>query len=182
MKISQKNFIRLLPLIMLTAALSAASASVASKQTVLTLKSFIEQASIKDVSFESILLEQMPLQYQRDTLLADSDIIMDVKYGHNFYLDQNRSNPEASISLSKLFPYNGTSISLSYIKSSSLLNTPDTSDLEILITQPIANNAFGKSIQLQDKIIGLENDTCRYQIVEAYEDYLASLIAAYYNW
>lgn len=184
MKILRPKTINHLLLLTTITTLTATSAVAVAgpKQAGLSLKSFIEQASAKDVTFESILIDQMPLQYQRDILLPDSDIIMDVKYQHNFYLGQDRSNPQASISLSKLFPYNGTKVSLSYAKSSSVFNTSENADLEFLISQPIANNAFGKSTRLQDKIIGLENDISRFQIIEAYEDYLASLTAAYYNW
>ena len=71
---------------------------------------------------------------------------------------------------------------MSYNKAASASSTTDNSSLQILITQPIAQNAFGNGTQLQDQIIGIENDIRRYQIVEAYEDYLASLTAAYYNW
>jgi len=150
----------------------------------LTLKEFIQQATLNDVTFESILIDQYALQYRRDILIPDSDVIMDVKYQHNFYINQDRNEPETTISLSKLFPYNGTEISLSYKKSSSSLNTSnnDDSSLQLLISQPIAKNAFGKGIQLQDKIIGIENDISRYQITEAYEDYLASITTSYYNW
>jgi len=153
-----------------------------SQQPTLPLKDFIEQATRNDVAFEAILIDRLALKYRRDILLPDSDVIMDVKYQHNFYLNQNRSEPESTISLSKLFPYNGTEVSLSYSKSSSQFTINDSSSLEFLISQPIAKNAFGKGTRLQDKIIGIENDISRYQIIEAYEDYLASLTSAYYNW
>ncbi len=152
------------------------------KHPILPLKAFIQQATKNDVTFETILIDQLSLKHRRDILLPDSDVIMDVKYQYNFYLNQNRNKPEATISLSKLFPYNGTQLSLSYNKAASGLTTTDSSSLQLLITQPIAKNAFGKGTRLQDKIIGIENDIRRYQIVEAYEDYLASLTAAYYNW
>lgn len=149
---------------------------------VLTLKAFIEQATNNDLGFETILIDQLPLQYRRDLLLPESDIIMDVKYQYHFYLDQDRNDPETTVSLSKLFPYNGTRLSLSYNKTPSEFTATDNSSLQFLLSQPIAKNAFGKGVQLQDKIIGIENDITRYQIVEAYEDYLASLTAAYYDW
>lgn len=163
-----------------TAVLSPAIA--ANNHSVLTLNTFIEQATKNDVTFEAILIDQLALKYRRDILLPDSDVIMDVKYEHNFYLNQDRSEPESTISLSKLFPYNGTQLSLSYSKSSSRLTTSNDSSLEFLISQPIAKNAFGKGTRLLDNIIGIENDISRYQIIEAYEDYLASLTVAYYNW
>ncbi len=153
-----------------------------SKQATLSLESFIQQATQRDVNFEKILIDQLPLKYRRDLLLPSSDILLDVKYQHNFYLNKNSNNPEAVISLNKLFPYNGTQLSLSYNKSASTLTSTDSSNLQFLITQPIAKNAFGNSVKIQDSIIGIENDITRYQITEAYEDYLASLTVAYYNW
>jgi len=151
-------------------------------QATLSLKEFIQQATKNDTTFETILIDQLTLKHRHVTLLPDSDVIMDVKYQHNFYLNQNRDEAEATLSLSKLFPYNGTQLSLYYNKSASVFTTTDSSSLQFLITQPIAQNAFGKGTQLQDQIIGIENDISRYQIVEAYEDYLASLTTAYYNW
>lgn len=148
----------------------------------LTLANFIQQAIRNDLTFETILIDKLSLKYRRDILLPSSDVIMNVKYQHNFYIDQNRNNPEAGISLSKLFPYNGTQLSLTYNKGSSKVNSSDDSSLKFLISQPIAQNAFGKGVQLSDKIIGIENDISRYQIIEAYEDYLASLTSAYYSW
>jgi len=178
-----KNLSALLILITTSVVTSTQAATTQQdKQTGLSLKNFIEQATLNDTRFETILIDQLQLRYRRDLLLPDSDVIMDIKYQHNFYLDQNRSNPQASVSLSKLFPYNGTELSLSYGKSSSILSTSEDSGLQFLISQPIANNAFGKATRLQDKIIGIENDISRYQIIEAYEDYLASLTAIYYDW
>lgn len=148
----------------------------------LTIKDFIQQATENDITFEAILIDQLALPHRRISLLPDSDIIMQVKYEHQFYLTQNHDKPTASVSLNKLFPFNGTQLSLSYNKSASILNNNDNSSLQFLITQPIARNAFGKSIKLQDQIVGIENDIQRHQIIEAYEDYLASLTIVYYNW
>ena len=158
------------------------SVNAAEKNTILSLKDFIQQATMNDLKFESILIDRLALQYRRDILLPDSDIIMDIKYKHHFYLNQNTNKPETTVSLSKLFPYNGTQLSLSYNKSASSSVTADNSNLQFLISQPIAQNAFGNNVQLQNKIIGIENDISQYQIIEAYEDYLASLTSAYYNW
>lgn len=179
MKSTLKNIIITL---LFTVASTTVSPVIAKTQAKLSLETFIKQATKNDSAFESILIDQLTLKHRRDILLPDSDIIMDVKYQYNFYLNQNTSKPEASVSLSKLFPYNGTQLSLTYNKAASGLTTTDNSNLQFLITQPIAKNAFGRGTQLQDEIIGIENDIRRYQIVEAYEDYLASLTTAYYNW
>jgi len=148
----------------------------------LPLQEFLALAAKNDTVFESILIDRLPLAYRRDILLPVSDVILALKQQYNFYLDQDRSNPETSLSLSKLFPMSGTDVSLSYSKSSSALTAVDSSELELLISQPIAKNAFGKGTQLLDQIIGVENEITTYQIVEAYEDYLASLTSAYYSW
>ena len=161
---------------------SAMAATPQANSPTLLLKEFIQLATQNDITFEAILIEQLSLHHRRVMLLPDSDVIMDVKFQHQFFLNQNRNSPEATLSLSKLFPYNGTQLSLSYRKTASSLAPDDDSSLQFLLTQPIAQNAFGKGIKLQDKIVGIENDIRRYQIVEAYEDYLASLTAAYYNW
>jgi len=163
-------------------ATSAVAAIVKEKPRVLSLKAFIQLASANDGTFEEILIDQLPLRYRRDALLPDGDIIADIKYQHNFRLNRLSNNPEASLSLSKLFPLNGTEISLRYDKTPSTLTVADESSLQLMISQPIARNAFGKTTRLQDKIIGIENEITRYQIIEAYEDYLASLTSAYYNW
>lgn len=154
----------------------------AEEQKQLSLPDFIKRATESDTRFEAILIDRLPLAYQKQLQLPDSDVIMDIKYQHNFYLDQDRDNPQGNISLTKLFPYNGTEISFSYGKNSSPFSTTDDASIELLISQPIANNAFGKAVRLQDKIIEIQNDIVRYQIIEAYEDYLASLTAVYYNW
>lgn len=170
------------PLLLITACLLLAPVMAQEHQPSLSLKAFIQRATQNDSRFEAILIDQLPLQHRRDALLPDSDVILSVKQQYNFYLEQDRSNPESSLSLSKLFTSTGTDVSLSYSKSSSPLTETDDSSLQFLISQPIARNAFGKGIRLRDQIIGIENDVIRHQIVEAYEDYLASLTAAYYNW
>ena len=161
---------------------SAAPVKQKPKSVDLTLAEFIQRAASNDLTFEAILIDQLPLPYRRILLLPDDDIMMKIKYQHHFYLNQNTDSTQASIGLSKLFPYQGTEVSLTYNKFAARDPANEDSSLELLLSQPIARNAFGKSTKLQDQIIGLENDISRYQIVEAYEDYLASLTAAYYNW
>ena len=123
-------------LVSLLVIISSTSPLIAAHQT-LTLNNFIQQAISNDLTFETILIDQLTLKYRRDILLPDSDVIMNVKYQHNFYLNQNRDNPEASISLSKLFPYNGTQLSLNYNKDSSSISSSDDSSLQFLISQPL---------------------------------------------
>ena len=148
----------------------------------LALSDFIQKATVNDGTFEEILIDQLSLLYRREALLPDSDVIADIKLKHNFKLDRISNTPEASVSLNKLFPLRGTELSLAFDKTPATLSSKESSSLQFLISQPIARNAFGKSVQLSDDIIEIENEITRYQIIEAYEDYLASLTSAYYNW
>jgi hypothetical protein len=149
---------------------------------VLTIQEFIPIASKNDKFFEQILMDELKLQYRKDLNLPVRDIILSVKGQHDLILSQERGEPEATLGLDKLFPYTGTKLSVSYSHVPSISSTTEQSQLDFLISQPIAENAFGHATRLQDKIIGVEIDVIRYQIIEAYEDYLASLINIYYNW
>lgn len=173
----------LLTIILLTGTGTVSPAADREVSQPLTLTSFIERATRNDTNFERILIDQLALKYRRDVLLPDSDLIMDIKHKHHVYIEQGHDSAETAVTLSKLFPYNGTDISLSYNRFPATDPVAvEESSLQLLISQPIAQNAFGKGTRLLDRIIGIENDIARYQIVEAYEDYLASLTAAYYNW
>ena len=149
---------------------------------VVSIEDFIQSATKNDEVFDEILIDNLKLAYRKDLNLPAKDLVLSVKAQNNFYLSQNRDDQDVKVSLSKLFPYIGTEVSASYENKPSLSSTTSGSLLECVISQPIAENAFGKNTRLQDKIIGVEIDVATYQIVEAYEDYLASLIALYYNW
>jgi outer membrane protein TolC len=84
--------------------------------------------------------------------------------------------------LSKLFPYTGTELTAEYSSTPSLTSVLNSSDFNFTISQPIAENAFGKATRLSDKIIGVEIDVIKHQIAEAYEDYLAAIMVAYFDW
>lgn len=177
-KILLTNYLLLIPCFLLV----LPGSSSAKDERALPLKEFIQLASKNDTTFETILIDSLKLNYRRDLLLPSADIIMSIKGQYNFYLDQDRNEPEFSLALDKLFPDSGTNITLSYNKTSSPLTSNEDSELQLLISQPIARNAFGKGTRLLDQIIGVENDVLRYQIIEAYEDYLASLTTVYYSW
>lgn len=146
---------------------------------ILTIEEFIKTAVENDTTFEKILIDELTLKYQKTLGLPARDLVLSVKREHEFDLDQETSEPTTTVSLSKLFPYSGTDISAGYSRTT---GSGDTSDLTVLISQSVARNAFGRGTILQSKIIGMETEVARHQIVEAYEDYLALIIAAYYNW
>lgn len=150
--------------------------------TVLTIEEFVRRTSQNDTVFEQILMDELKLQYRKDLSLPAGDIILSVKGHYDFILNQNREEPDMALGLDKLFPDTGTNISLSYENTPSISSTTEKSQLDFLVSQPIAENAFGHATRMQDKISGIEIDVIRYQITEAYEDYLASLINIYYDW
>ncbi len=173
-----KNIINALILVIII--ISSSSIIFAKDKNELTIEEFIKTAVENDTVFEEILIDELVLKYNKKINLSAGDLILAVKSEHEFNIDQEEYDPVASISLSKLFPYKGTGVSAEYKTTS--LSGSDSSEFILQITQPIAENAFGKSIIIQDKIIDKENKIAKYQIVESYEDYMALIITAYYNW
>ncbi|MFH1727165.1 MAG: TolC family protein [Pseudomonadota bacterium] len=151
-------------------------------EILLDISAFIKKASQNDTYFEQILIDELSLKYKKDLLLPAKDLVLEVKTTYDFIFSQDRNTPETEVSLSKLFPNTATTFSLSHTYSPSFSSTDNSSKVEFSIAQPIVQNAFGKATRLYDKIIGLETDVARFQISEAYEDYLCTTIIAYYNW
>jgi len=86
------------------------------------------------------------------------------------------------VALSKMFPTIGTEVEASYFVDPSAKTTRSPSGLMISLAQPIAENAFGKGTRLVSQTVDIQIETARHQIVEAYEDYLAFIINAYFEW
>lgn len=149
---------------------------------VLTIEEFIRTAALKDTGFEEILIDELALKYRKDLGLPAKDIVLSVKSQYEFFLGRDESGPAATVALSKLFPFTGTDITAQYKTVPAAVPGSDSSAFTLLIAQPIAKNAFGKEVRLRDKILGAEIDVMKYQVTEAYEDYLANIITAYFNW
>ncbi len=149
---------------------------------ILSFDDFIYLATTNDTEFEQILIDELSLVYKKALQISAKDIVLLVKQQHEMFPSQNRESPNTALGLSKLFPYTGTKFSLSYEAGSSIGSSSNSSNFSFSIAQPIAENAFGYSTRLLDKIIGLEIDIAKHQIVEAYEDYLAAVMTVYYTW
>jgi len=162
--------------------LYAGSAADINTGRVLSIEEFVKTAASKDTVFEEILINELPLKYKKDLGLPAKDIVLSVKSQYEFFLDRHESGPAATVALSRLFPFSGTDISAQYRTVPSAIPGAESSELSLLVSQPIAQNAFGKATRLQDKIIGAEIDVIKHQVTEAYEDYLANIITAYFNW
>jgi outer membrane protein TolC len=150
---------------------------------VLSLNRFVELACEHDVKFQEILIERLKLQYQYGKNMPSADLVLALKSQYNFALqDDGNSGNESVVSLSKLFPYTGTEISASYATSPNKIGTDNSSTFTTMISQPIAQNAFGRANRMLKKVTELDVAIQKFQIIEAYEDYLASLLAIYYQW
>ena len=149
---------------------------------VLTIEKFIALATTKDTVFETILIDELTLKYAKDLQLPARDLVLSVKSEYDMYLSKNKDDPSATVSLSKLFPNTGTSLTAGYKSNPSFTSTVNSSEFTFSVSQPIAENAFGKATRLHDQILGLEIDVAQYQIIEAYEDYMATIIGVYYDW
>lgn len=157
---------------------------------ILELEEFIRLAVSKDTRFEEILIDELQLKYREDILLPPGDIVLGARADHQFLLIQDQDAPDVTFSLSKLFPKLGTEVAAEYSTAPAFVSRPEdfsrefdrTSSFSALLTQPIAENAFGYVTRLRDRIIGVENEVLTYQIVEAYEDYMAVLLTLYLDW
>jgi len=149
----------------------------------LTYERFIRLAAEKDTEFDQILIDRLDLKYQKKLLLPAPDLVLSVKDRLVAFLDEKPSEEkgETSVTLSKLFPGLGTELGASYDMSPNA-GAEGSSTFSFSLAQPIAENAFGRSTRLLDRIVGLEVDIAAHQIAEAYEDYLAAVSLAYLDW
>ncbi|MFC1521357.1 TolC family protein [Elusimicrobiota bacterium] len=153
-----------------------------SNAKLLSIGKFIKQATQKDTIFEGILIDELTLRYAKDLKLPPRDLVLSIKHEHAIFMDHTENDPSDSVELSRLFPMTGTEVSTEYALDSTANSNKKTSQLSVSAAQPIARNAFGKSTRLLSKIIGLETDVARFQITEAYEDYLAYIMSLYLDW
>ena len=146
----------------------------------IALKDFISSAVKNDPVFEEILFRRLYLEYNEVLKLPADEYLFSLKSQYDVrYEDQDGLS--ASFLLSRLFSEKGTRADLEYATRSNSL-TDNASELSFYISQPIGRNAFGREIKIQRELISLQNDIIEHQVVEAYEDYLASLIVSFYEW
>ncbi|MBN1696004.1 MAG: TolC family protein [Spirochaetales bacterium] len=167
-----------------TGTLSAQEASSGeTASTVVTLDAFIE-AVRGNSHFEEILIDELSLVYNEILNIPYSDWIVALKGGYSLQYEEDMTHGFIiDSSLSKLFPESATGLSLSYKLSPSVSPMAQySSNVTLGVEQAIVKNAFGKTNTMKKEIAGIEREIARYQIVEAYEDYCAALLALYYQW
>ncbi|MFH1552075.1 MAG: hypothetical protein ABID83_00330, partial [Candidatus Omnitrophota bacterium] len=168
----------------ISASVLSVFAQEAEETETLSLDEFIEQACAGDREFEQILIENLKLNYKKKLELPADDIVISSKGEYVAFVKQHdKGYPVYEVSLSKLFPYTGTELEAGYNSTmkDTLLGDIDA-EFYTIVSQPVARNAFGRATRLLDKIVGMEIDIAKYQIAEAYEKYLSSIILIYYDW
>lgn len=143
----------------------------------LSLMTFIELASKYDVTFHKLLLEKLALRYDQDIYVDSDTLLASIVSGFSLYPESVYNN--SSFSLSRVLPDKGQLYSAEYAF------TPDGTDshsLSFSFSQDIAQNAFGKSVRLDRSIQHIKSEISSFQIIEAYEDYVAELTNLYYSW
>ena len=158
------------------------AAALEEAQRVLGFDEYFRLATQNDTEFEEILIDELELKYQKALRLPAKDLVVSVKQQHEFFINADRDSPDTTVGLTKLFPSTGTEVTVDYEVGASPSSADESSEASFTFAQPIAQNAFGRSTRLLDKIVGLEVDVASYQVTEAYEDYLAAIITAYYTW
>lgn len=155
----------------------------ASSTAAISLETFIRTACGNDKNFQLILIDELSLKYKKRLELPSRDLVLSAAGQYNLKLSgEGGDGPGGSVGLSKLFPLSGTETSTEFSISPARTGSGYSSSFSALVSQPIARNAFGRSTRMHDRIIGLENRISRYQVIEAYEDYLATVIGLFYQW
>ncbi|MBT5954708.1 TolC family protein [bacterium] len=165
-----------------TATVSSAERSVSELEKedgplMLSLDDFIMKAIKNDTTFHTMILESYKFSYWKELNVSVSELLL--SGGTDYEILNGSMIKNTSLLLSKTFPNQGQSYSSSYTFSDGIDSNSSTS---FTFSQDIARNAFGKSVQLDEKIEAIKLDIARFQLVEAYEDYMAELMILYYSW
>ena len=155
------------------------------KTEVLPLADFIKIVC-ENSHFEEILMNELYLQYEETLNIPHGDFILDVTAGYNFQYSEDIKESSHGLSLntslSKLFAFSGTELTIDYKINPGGIYSENSSKLTLGIEQEIIQNAFGKTNKLKKEIAGMEKQVAKFQILEAYEDFLAALLSLYHNW
>lgn len=157
---------------------------------IILLNEFIRLSAANDPNFPLLLSQELDLKFQKDLQLPASDIVLDLSTQYDLFLPLEENSGETfpswegSVSLQKLFPSTGTSLSATYSNSliSSSSGALQRSAVSLSLSQSLVQNAFGILTRMQEKKIDIDADIIRYQVLETYEEYMSSLIQIYIDW
>lgn len=155
----------------------------APKAKILSLHAFVSMASRNDITFQEILIDELAVTYVKYLSLPIRDWIVSLQGQYETIIEgDDIDGTQGTASLSKLFPYTGTDVTVSYNTAVNQTTEDNISSFDLSLSQSIAENAFGTADRYLKKITGIEEQVAQYQIIEAYEDYLAFIISLYYRW
>jgi outer membrane protein TolC len=145
-----------------------------------TLNRFIESSCRHDTAFQEILIDELRLRYSEVLALPSQDWILTMGGEYGVTLGGGLE-PEAQVSLDKLFPLRGSAFQAG-ASSTGSRSYGRVNELSAVYSVDVLRNAFGRSQRMRAHIAGIESRVARYQILQAYESYLAALVQAYYAW
>ncbi len=138
----------------------------------ISLENFISLATQKNPEFELILIEQLKLKYNRYLKMPGEELLVNIKTDYSFKSEENVTN----VGLTKLFSEAGLTANAAYE-----YRSENRDGFIFQIEQSLLKNAFGRANRLKLEDIEVGNKMMTYEIIEAYENYIATLIHIYYD-
>jgi outer membrane protein TolC len=175
-----KRYIHII--ILLSIMCSSISTEETQNKPVLDLDTFM-QLVCRHSTFQEFLIQELSLKYSRILDTPQIQLLLDTTAQYTVALDSvDQSHVGGSISLASLFPASGTTVSAEYDTGRSVSGNIQNSSISLKVEQAVLNNAFGTTNKLTALLAGNEAALARYQILEAYEDYLTEVITLYIEW
>ncbi len=163
--------------------LLALAGPVLAKAQPIAIEDFIRAVCQHDQQFQVILSEALVQQYQAALAVPSDQLLLSA--GANYHLNlmvNDEDESDASLQLEGLLAQTGTQVTASLNYGSDNILDQSITTASFSVAQPFLNNAFGHTHRLLTKVKGLEVELATYQVLEAYEDYLAQLMDLYYAW
>ncbi len=151
-----------------------------SSQKFLDLNEFVRAARANDVGIEKVLHERVQTTFLRSLSLPSPGVLLQIENQYGFSLDEGERTTVLDLAASKEITTTGTTLTASH----SLNRQEDREEdqTRVALEQSLFRNAFGKQTRRQDQKLIKENEAILLRTVEAYEDYIATLISGYFDW
>ncbi len=152
---------------------------------VMSFRAFLNRVLRHDPNFQLILMQRLYLRYGKALAIPADDLLLGVNGTYGVFIPadgkERISDRRYGVSLTKLFPETGTRLALNYSKGtdSGAGAARRTTTMGFEVGQAIGRNAFGRATRKTIRQVQVQTALARHQIVEAYEDYLASLLVVY---
>ena len=153
--------------------------SEASEPTIQLLQ-FIDLASKNDVEVERILHERTRTSFHKEINMPSNALAVSIQNEYGLGLNGAEGTEFWFFGASKDFPETGTKIFASHEINEQEDRTENITSVGI--EQSIVQNAFGIQVRKESKKLDKENQSIYLQSVEAYEDYMATIIKEFLDW